>query len=241
MMLKYIIRLDDACSFMIKEKWDRIEKLLDKYDIKPIVGIIPKCEDEEFINNPLIENFWENYALKWQNKKWIIALHGLNHSLSKKLRTEFSNKTYNEQRIILERGYKIFADNGIVPICFFAPNHTFDNNTIKALHDLKIVKFISDGYAIYPYKYNDMLFLPSVFDTPHKLLPFGVWTFVCHPNNMSDSDFEYLERFINSNVDKFSVDIDCVLAKYKNRKRNIFDFFIEKAIFLFRKVRSKDE
>ena len=35
-MLKYIIRLDDACPNMKKDNWERVEKLLDKYNIKPI-------------------------------------------------------------------------------------------------------------------------------------------------------------------------------------------------------------
>lgn len=32
-MLKYIIRLDDACPNMKKDNWERVEKLLDKYNI----------------------------------------------------------------------------------------------------------------------------------------------------------------------------------------------------------------
>ena len=55
-MLKFILRLDDAAPTMNKEKWDKIEKILDKYNIKPIVGIIPDNKDLEF-NYPIIENF----------------------------------------------------------------------------------------------------------------------------------------------------------------------------------------
>ena len=62
-MLKYIIRLDDACTRMNKKNWDRIEKLLDKYNIKPIVGIIPDSKDEAFLKFPYIEEFWKNYAI----------------------------------------------------------------------------------------------------------------------------------------------------------------------------------
>ena len=65
-MLKYVIRLDDACPNMNLEKWDKIESLLDKYSIKPIVGIIPDNEDAEF-NHKLIENFWEKHCVRWQN------------------------------------------------------------------------------------------------------------------------------------------------------------------------------
>ena len=37
---KYIIRLDDANEYSDMSKWDRIEKILDKNDIKPLVAVI---------------------------------------------------------------------------------------------------------------------------------------------------------------------------------------------------------
>ena len=40
-MSKYIMRLDDAAEKMDIEKWSRMEKLLDKHSIKPLVGVIP--------------------------------------------------------------------------------------------------------------------------------------------------------------------------------------------------------
>ena len=57
-MLKFILRLDDACPTMNKSKWDRMEKLLDKYSIKPIVGIIPDNKDPEFCYG-IDPYFWE--------------------------------------------------------------------------------------------------------------------------------------------------------------------------------------
>ena len=41
----YLIRLDDACPTMDVVKWDKIEKMLDKYHIKPMVGIVPANND----------------------------------------------------------------------------------------------------------------------------------------------------------------------------------------------------
>lgn len=236
-MLKYIIRLDDACQNMKEEKWKRVEELLDKYNIKPIVGIIPENKDKEF-NNPEIEDFWEKYPIKWQEKNWIIAQHGLNHDLSKTVRTEFIGKSISEQEDILKRGNKILKDKKITPRCFFAPAHTFDNNTIKACENLKYFDFISDGYGFYPYSYKDILFLPCVFDTPHKISKFGVFTFVYHPNNMNESDFKYLENFISQNKENFELNINEIIDKYKNRKRNILDFMLHFAISIYRFLRN---
>lgn len=235
-MLKYIIRLDDACPTMNEKKWNEIEKLLDKYNIKPIVGVIPDNKDKEF-KNPEIKDFWKKYPQKWQKKGWIIAQHGLNHDLSKKIRTEFKGKTYEEQKEILKQGNKILKQNGVKPKCFFAPAHTFDNNTILACKELGYFDFISDGYAFYPYKYKDMLFLPSVFDTPHKISKFGIFTFIYHPNNTSNNDLAYLEEFIKNNKEKFETDINSILKKYSNRKRNIVDFILQMSITLFRVMR----
>ena len=44
-MIRYIIRLDDASEIMNVSTWERIEELLDNYNIKPIVGIIPNNKD----------------------------------------------------------------------------------------------------------------------------------------------------------------------------------------------------
>ena len=239
-MLKFIIRLDDACPNMNKEKWDRVEKILDKHNIKPIVGIIPDNKDKEF-KNPYIKNFWKDYAKSWQEKKWIIAQHGLNHNLSDEIRTEFSGKSYEEQYKILSSGNKILKENGIKTKCFFAPNHTFDNNTIKACNELKCFSFISDGYAFYPYKKKNMVFIPSVFDTPHKLFNFGIYTFVYHPNNMKEQDFEYLDKFLNQYKENFDINIDDIIEKYKNRIRKPHDYILQFMIFFYRKVRRKSE
>ena len=46
-MSQYIMRLDDASEYMDVEKWQRMEDLLDKYHIKPIVGVIPDNQDSD--------------------------------------------------------------------------------------------------------------------------------------------------------------------------------------------------
>ena len=135
------------------------------------------------------------------------------------------------------QGNRILKKHNIHPICFFAPAHTFDDNTIKACADLQYFKFISDGVAIYPYKYNNMFFMPNIFDTPHKILPFGVYTFVLHPNNMVESDYIYLEKFIIRHINNFDVNLNDILEKYKNRTKSIFDRFILFLINTMRKIK----
>ena len=54
-MSHYILRLDDASDYMDVAKWKRIEDLLIRYNIKPLVGIIPDNQDPT-----LIENYEQN-------------------------------------------------------------------------------------------------------------------------------------------------------------------------------------
>lgn len=77
-MKHYLVRLDDACPQMNRLKWQRVEDILDKYGIKPLVGIIPNNEDQETTIDTMDKKFADK-ARGWQNKGWVIALHGFNH------------------------------------------------------------------------------------------------------------------------------------------------------------------
>ncbi len=85
---------------------------------------------------------------------------------------------------------------------------------------------------MYPYKYRGMLFYSSIFDTPYKILLFGVYTFVLHSNFVSDA---YLEKFIQQNR-KYFVSIN-ELDVNKNRRRSYLDKIIEKSIECIRNMR----
>ena len=82
-MSKYIMRLDDASEKRNIKCWDRIEKILDNYGIKPLVGVIPHCEDSMMDAYPIDDRF-KTRIKNWADKDWIIALHGYNHVYSSK-------------------------------------------------------------------------------------------------------------------------------------------------------------
>jgi len=149
----YLIRLDDASEYMDIVKWDNIEKLLDRYNIKPIVGIIPNNQDKDLINKYKKDmKFWDK-AKVWQKKRWTIALHGFTHVCSSNsgginpinLRSEFAGVSLEEQKIKVSSGIKIFKEHGLDTKLFFAPSHTFDMNTLEALKaegDIRIIYVI---------------------------------------------------------------------------------------------------
>ena len=63
----YLLRLDDAAEFMNLPNWIRMEQLCDTYCVRPVVGIIPKCEDENLWAFGFVADFWEIVA-RYQKK-----------------------------------------------------------------------------------------------------------------------------------------------------------------------------
>lgn len=201
-MAKYIIRLDDACEKMDEEKWSRMESLLDKYNIKPLVGIIPNCEDEQMDKYPFNADFWE-IVNRWIDKGWTIAMHGYNHVYSTDCgginpvnkRSEFAGETLDVQREKIRLGISVFKAHGIVPKVFFAPSHTFDENTLVALKEESQIRIISDTVANDVYCQNGFTFVPQQTGRARKL-PFKTVTCCYHPNEMENVAFNNLEMFI---------------------------------------------
>lgn len=240
-MSKYIIRLDDATPKMNKEKWQRIERILDKYGIKPLVGVIPDSKDEIFIWDE-DETFWSQTIARWIGKGWTIAQHGYHHvyhNCGNGKHSEYIGLNYSQQKENIFNGYRCLINKSCKPSCFFAPGHSFDSITVDVCRDLQVFDFISDGYAFYPYVENGMLFLPNVYDTPHALFPFGVYTFIIHPSFATDSSMKKLEDFIRKHQKRFVSAEDIIKDCKKDRKRNIADKSLELIIRMIRSFRKK--
>ncbi len=115
----YLLRLDDACPQMDKAKWQRVEDILDKYTIKPLVGIIPNNEDPQTCIDSFDVGFTEK-ARRWQEKGWGIALHGYNHVCGSTdaginplwNRSEFAGLPLEEQKIKIREGYNTLISWG---------------------------------------------------------------------------------------------------------------------------------
>lgn len=202
---KYLIRIDDVTPEMNWEAFIRAKKLFQKYGVKPIVGIVPKNNDQNLIVNKINSyNFWDEMRLL-QNEGWAMALHGYNHvyaSNGKNLlkinaKSEFAGLSLKLQFQKIVNGVEIFSDQKIIPKCFFAPSHTFDLNTITALKQAGI-RVIVDGYSFYPYNEYGMQFIPQLLGKPFKF-PFGLHTSVHHFNEYTSSDFFNLEKFLKEN------------------------------------------
>ena len=153
--MKILLRFDDIAENMNWHLMDKFEELFDKYNIKPLMGVIPNNKDVDLKSFPKRENFWQ-IVKNWQSKGWEISMHGYNHlylrDTNKKDyfnyggKSEFYGETLAVQSEKIKLGLEIFRKNRIKIRTFFAPNHTYDFNTFLALKnsgifEVKIFKY----------------------------------------------------------------------------------------------------
>lgn len=236
-----LIRLDDACEYRNKEAWDRMEEMLDNYSIKPLVGIIPHCEDDE-LKKYGFEREFRSLTNQWKKKGWTFALHGYNHVYGTvdgginpvNKRSEFAGVPLDEQKLKIRLGVQILQSNGIDATVFFAPSHTFDVNTMVALREESSIRTISDCVADKPYLMDGFTFIPQQTGRPRKL-PFKFVTICLHPNTMTNKDFIELESFLKNNAGA------CVDLRYYNLNASqltIYDKLLNKMYYILRKIKN---
>ena len=219
----FLIRLDDIAENM---NWDMMKQatdLFDKYDIRPVLGVIPNNKDQELLNYPKKNiDFWDQIR-KWKDKGWEIGMHGNNHLYDKSCSksdylghggpTEFCDHSFNNQLEKIKDGLNKFQKERISIRTFFAPNHTFDKNTLLALKECGIHEVL-DGYGLMPYKENRINFIPQLF---YRIIaiPFGIQCFQIHLNYYNQEDFNDFENFIEKNSKKIII-YDQAISKINN-------------------------
>lgn len=241
---RYLIRLDDACPTMNHEKWFRIEVLLDKYGVRPMVGVIPHNEDPKQYIDSEDEDFWK-LVKAWENKGWAIAMHGYNHCYTSQegmkglnpmwTKSEFAGLSMDEQREKIRNGMAIMHEHGIIPRYFFAPSHTFDDVTLVALKVESDIRIISDCIAFNPYLERGFIFVPQIFGHCVNMPLSGVYTFCFHPNTMSSKEFAELDSFLSKYKNSFVKWKDLDLEKVKGKKWH--DRLLSLLFFSYRKIR----
>lgn len=192
MSAKYLVRFDDICPTMDWSIWGKIESVLNKHSIKPILAVVPDNRDPMLMVDPACEIFWERVRA-WQAAGWTIALHGYQHRyetthsglLGVNSFSEFAGLSYVEQRAKLVQAVAVFSTHGVRVDGWVAPAHAFDATTVKILLELGI-NVISDGFASRPVKRLGAVWIPQQM-WRFRAMPFGVWTVCYHHNHLSDS------------------------------------------------------
>ena len=143
--MKISIRMDDITPDMDWNKFERFKAILDKHEVKPLIGVVPDNKDKKLQIDAPRKAFWE-YVKMLQNEGWVVAMHGLTHVYSNREcgmfpigdKSEFAGLPYEKQDEMIREGKRILKGHGIITDFFMAPSHSYDRNTLKALKKLYI-------------------------------------------------------------------------------------------------------
>lgn len=202
--MKIAVRLDDITPDMDWERFLKFKAILDKYQVKPLIGVVPDNRDENLKGSQkgAPADFW-TYVKELQKEGWVIAMHGYRHIYSTDKGgvfplnnfSEFAGLAYEEQEKMLADGKRILAEKGIETDVFMAPAHSYDKNTIKALIKTGFNK-MTDGFGDCPYQWKGIIFYPISFrlsDTLKKKTGFS--TMVIHTGTIKDNEWERYENY----------------------------------------------
>lgn len=223
MTSKILIRFDDICPTMNFDQFQIAEKLMDKYGIKPLIGVIPDCKDKDLLISESNINFW-NYIKSLQSKGYAVAMHGVNHVfdssykgvVNNRIGSEFSGHTLEQQVQKIQEGKRILQEHGIYTDKFFAPAHSYDDNTIRAL-SICGFKYMSDGKSVYAYEKYGVKLLPCRSGGCPKNLTSGYVTAVFHAHEWVLPQKSYcFQQFCNL-LEKYSANV-VTFDDYKQQK-----------------------
>ncbi|MDO8574874.1 MAG: DUF2334 domain-containing protein [bacterium] len=202
-MVKYFFRLDDIAPNMNWDNFNLAVEVFKNNDIKPLVAVIPDVKDPKLLSYPFNPYFWQ-FMTELINSGWIIAQHGYQHLsyggggvLKIHKSGEFAGFSFEDQKTMINAGYKIMESKNITPDVFVAPRHSFDKNTLGALKQNNF-HFISDGIALWPFKKWGLVWLPQILWRP-RIGMIGLVTVALHTNTMSVNDIKNLEKFVEKN------------------------------------------
>jgi len=201
-----IIRIDDVCPYMDLAKFEKYIHAMKEFGVKPLLGIIPLCEDES-INYGQIEDFW-SMMRQMQDDGYPIAMHGVNHVYCTQVKglvcdrkmSEFSSLSFEMQREKLMRGKAAIEKEGIYTDTFMAPGHSYDRNTLRALKDIGF-KYITDGRSKKPYMLDGIKCIPAM---AAWRLHFGggVLTICLHPSSDTKKNFDSVMALLKKEKNK---------------------------------------
>lgn len=205
--MKIAVRLDDITPDMDWGRFFAFKELLDRYRVKPLIGVVPDNRDENLSGQENREHpeFW-SYISQLEKEGWVIAMHGYRHLYSTKKGglfplnhfSEFAGVSYDKQLEMLKKGKALLEEKGICTGIFMAPAHSYDKNTVKALKQAGFYA-MTDGFGKYPYKWQEMIFYPISFRLSKSFqTKSGFSTMVVHPATVSETDILRYEAYFRN-------------------------------------------
>ncbi|HEY3703629.1 MAG TPA: DUF2334 domain-containing protein [Terracidiphilus sp.] len=215
---QYLLRVDDLCPTVHRERWERLRALIEEFGLRPILAVVPANEDRELDASPADQTFWRQMRAL-QGAGAAIALHGFSHTCSASGRSlvpvhrtsEFAGISFERQRERIACGMAILRGHGLDARLFVAPRHGFDNNTLRALQE-EGIGLLSDGFTRVPFVRGGLTWIPMQLWAPVPRSS-GVWTICVHPNTLHDAQIAELRTFLRSCAGQFT-SVDRVLAEF---------------------------
>ena len=204
--MKIAVRLDDITSDMDYEKFYKMKQILDTYQIKPLIGVVPFNEDKNLMQGPKHEDF-PGFLQGLLREGWSMALHGYEHLYSTNKGglfplnhfSEFAGLSLEKQNAMIAEGKEQLANWGIETNIFMAPAHSFDRNTLKALKKNGF-SYMTDGFGKKPFVRSGLVFLPiAIKQSDCYKETEGYTTLVYHTNTMEEKDFERCKKLFEDN------------------------------------------
>ena len=91
------------------------------------------------------------------------------------------------------------------------------------------IKIIIDGYGLFPFYKNEILFIPQLF-YKEIFLPFGIQSTQLHINEWNENKFENFSLFISKYYKKI-VDLNYVIEiANPNKIQNCLNYLVEKSL-----------
>lgn len=208
-----LIRFDDICPTMNWAEWERADEVMRKYNVKPLIGVIPDSQDPDLMIDSPRADFWD-FIKELQRDGYTVAMHGYHHVFDSNVRgivntsakSEYAGNSYQEQFEKIKNGKKQLLSHGIETNIFFAPAHSYDENTLKALA-ANGFKYVSDGKSRKPFYRHGILCIPCRSGGCPKIGKGGCYTAVFHAHEWVRPDkkkgFEDLVRL----CEKYTNDI----------------------------------
>lgn len=202
--MKIAVRLDDITPDMDWERFFRFKALLDKYQVKPLIGVVPDNRDPDLVKKgkPAPDDFWA-YIKELEGQGWVIAMHGCRHVYTTDRPglfplnnfSEFAGLSYEKQKKLLAEGKRLLAEKGIDTELFMAPAHSYDKNTLRALKETGFTG-LTDGFGTAPYRFFELDFYPISFVLRRTFQKKeGYSTMVVHTGTVSDQDLKRYEGY----------------------------------------------
>jgi hypothetical protein len=222
---RYLLRFDDLCATVSRERWQRCVTFLEEFQIQPILAVVPDNQDPELQISPPDLEFWHRMR-SMERAGAMIGLHGYRHLCRSSGRSllplhresEFAGVPAETQHTWIREGLRILREHGLDPRIWVAPRHGFDHNTLLALR-AEGIQLVSDGFACRPFIRDGLTWIPQQLWAPVDK-PRGLWTICVHPNTAGDAQIEELRAFLRSHANQFT-SVDHALAEFKPRKLGV--------------------